>query len=159
MPNKTLLLFHPEELGWIVEFTKELQEKVLEKKWTALLHHFAQLGVERPGHCSCEQPWELSSWLHANHAEYNVKVRAAIMTSGARIGLFKALYRVMAGVPLTPEQEAECPKLVSKQYGEQLLDFLRAAPKLGWFKPPFNTGRMYQGSALEEQERNPGRTN
>lgn len=153
------MLFTPEELGWDKEFVKTLKEMVLESKWTALLHHLAMRSVELPGHCTCSLVLDGPVYHAAQHAEYNLRIRAAIMSSGARIGMYKALYREVAGVPLTPEQEEECPNWSSMRNGKQLLDFLLAGPKLAWFKKQHDQKKMYQGGALDHQERNPGLTN
>jgi len=148
------MLFAPDELGWVASFTKDLQEKVLKRKWASLLRHAALTNVEVPGYCTCEIVLETAAEHAAAHAEYNTKIRAAIMTSGARLGLFKALHR-----ELTPEQEEECRKSFPLRNGEQLLDFLRATPKPEWFKQPYNAKRMYQGGALKNQASNPGLSN
>jgi len=149
------MLFTPEELGWIEAFTKALQEQAASKKWTLLLHHLVQLGIAVPGDCRCEAEWELNSWLHKNHVEYNRKVRAAIMaTAGARDGLYKALYRDIHG-PGTPEMP-EYGRVALRIYGELLLDFLKAEPQRSWFREPYKPERLYQGGALNDQERNPG---
>jgi hypothetical protein len=151
------MLFTPEELGWISGFTKELQEKVPQKQWTALLHHLVQLGVALPAACTCTDAWELESWLHKNHVEYNTQIRAAIMASpGAREGLYKALNR---DVQERNGGDKEFGKIARRDYGKQLLDFLLVSPTLGWFKAPVPEGRMYQGTALDDQERNPGLSN
>jgi hypothetical protein len=151
-----LMLFQPEELGWVSDFTKALQENVPQKKWTALLHQLVQMGVALPSTCDCAQAWEMESWLHQNHAAFNTKVRAAIIATGAREGLYKALYRDITG-PL--DAEGTYGRIARREYGEKLLDFLRVEPTKEWFKPPVPLNRMYQGSALDHQEQNPGRSN
>lgn len=150
------MLFTPEELGWVTEFTKTLQEKVPSKEWTALLHHLVQMGVALPSACGCEQPWEKESWLHKNHAEFNTQVRAAIMTTGAREGLYKALNRDLNGPNGIDKNYG---RVVRRAYGKELLDFLLVSPTKEWFKAPVPSNRLYQGSALDHQESNPGRSN
>jgi len=151
------MLFTPEELGWIAGFTKELEENVPKKKWTALLHHLVQMGVALPASCGCEQAWEKESWLHKNHAQYNQQIRAAIMSSpGAREGLYKALNR---DIQESNGGDKEYGKIARRDYGRELLDFLLVEPTKQWFKAPVPANRMYQGSALDHQERNPGLSN
>lgn len=149
------MLFTPEELGWVAELTKTLKEKVPQKEWTALLNHLVQMGIALPAACTCAEAWEVDTWLHKNHAEYNVQVRAAVMATGARAGLYKALYRDITG-PLDAEGYG---KIARREYGFVLLDFLRIKPLRNWFKAPVPAHRMYQGSALEHQERSPGLSN
>jgi hypothetical protein len=147
------MLFTPEELGWIAEFTAALQAKVPVKKWTDLLHHLVQMGVAIPGHCACSQPWELETWLHKNHAMYNNQIRAAIMATGAREGLYKALYRDINGPNGFDETYG---RVALRSYGRVLLDFLRFEPTKGWFRAPVPPFRLYQGGALDQQERSSG---
>jgi hypothetical protein len=150
------MLFKPEELGWIAEFTKTLQDKVVTKQWTALLHHLVQLGVALPSSCRCDADWEKDSWRHQNHGQYNTQIRAAIITTGARAGLYKALYRDIHG----PDGfDATYGRVALRSYGYELLDFLRVKPEKEWFKAPTPSFRLYQGSALDHQERNPGLSN
>lgn len=150
------MLFKPEELGWIAEFTKILQEKVPLKQWTGILHYLVQLGVVLPSACRCEQAWEKETWLHKNHAMYNNQIRAAIMTMGARAGLYKALYRDIHGPNGFDETYG---RVAQRSYGRELLDFLRLEPTKEWFRDPVPLNRMYQGSALDHQERNQGLSN
>lgn len=153
------MLFTPEELGWIKEFTAKLQDLAPKRQWTALLHTLVQMGVALPSACGCEQAWELETWLHKNHADFNSQIRAAIMATGAREGLYKALYRDVHGPSFSPEL-ADCGRVAQRVYGELLLDFLRVKPTKEWFKPPVTAkaDRMYQGKALDHQELNPGLT-
>ncbi len=150
------MLFTPEELGWVAKFTQVLQEKVPKKQWTALLHHLVQMGVALPSACGCEKSWELESWLHKNHAEYNTQVRAAIIATGAREGLHKSLYRDIHG---PTGVDATYGRVALRSYGRELLDFLRVEPTKEWFRAPVPSNRMYQGSALDHQERSPGLSN
>jgi len=150
------MLFTPEELGWVEEFTKALNEKVAQKQWTALLHHLVQLGVALPAACRCERDWEKGSWLHRNHGQYNTQIRAAIIATGAREGLYKALYRDINGPNGCDETYG---RVALRSYGLELLDFLRVKPTKEWFKVPTPLFRLYQGSALDHQERNPGLSN
>jgi len=154
MPLRQLLLITPEELGWIDDFTVNLAANAHPRKWTKLLHSLVMMGVELPEACSCCGVG-LEDWLHANHAEYNRHVRAAIMAyPDARRGLYKALYRDING-PMGPDDTYG--RIALRSYGRELLDFLKVKPTLGWFKAP-TTQKMYQGSALDNQERNPGLT-
>lgn len=150
------MLFTPEELGWVTEFTKALEEKVPTRQWTALLNHLVQLGVALPAACRCEQDWEKESWLHQNHAAYNTQIRAAIIATGAREGLYKALYRDIHGPDGCDETYG---RVALRSYGHELLDFLRVKPTKEWFKVPAPLFRLYQGGALDHQERSPGLSN
>jgi hypothetical protein len=140
------------------DFARLLKRWGPEKKWTILLLQFVGLGVAEPGNCSCLEPRDLVSERHRNHAEFNQKVRAVIFEMpGAREGLYKALYRDVRG-PLLPD-DPEYGRIVHRVYGEALLDFLRAEPQMQWFREPYKPDQLYQGSALNDQERNPGLTN
>jgi hypothetical protein len=150
------MLFKPEELGWLADFSKILEEKVPQRQWTAILHSLVQLGVVLPSACRCEQMWETETWLHKNHAQYNMKIRSAIIATGAREGLYKALYADIHGPDGFDETYG---RVARREYGQELLDFLRVEPTKEWFKAPVPPNRMYQGGALDHQERNPGLSN
>lgn len=154
-----LKLIEPEELGWVIKFTKTLTVNAEKKRWRAALDSLCMLGVALPGDCGCDDPREsyhgaTETWLHQSHAEFNRRVRAAIMAiPGARDGLRKALYRDVKGPTLDPDRP-EYGQVFLRTYGELVLDFLRKTPRKDWFRdppPPVPAGQLYQGSALQDQ--------
>ena len=130
------LLFNYAEMGWLEDFSKSVQEKAATRRWTSLLMHFQQLGVDLPKTCCCDWVGDRQSWLHENHAEYNRRVYATITTLGTRKQLHKAMVRMLEGEPVMLNGEKYLPThpQLLRSHGELLLDFLRAKPKLEWFR-------------------------
>lgn len=119
-----------EESKWLEDFTAELLSAAKYSRWTAVLHQLVQLGVERPGFCSCS-PREQGDWLHRNHGAYNRTVRDAIdSVPRARAGIRKALYRDLHG-PVS--EDGVYGKIAHREAGSFLGDFLREKPTYEWF--------------------------